>query len=125
LCWHRERQGILAALREQGLARRPVGLVCIEREFESWLLFDQQLLSAVIPPRNHPQRVRPPRNPDQHPNPKRAMMRLFRKIGNKPYVDTQYARRFAANLDSLARLRRCRTFRRFLEKLTGRTIGAE
>jgi hypothetical protein len=47
-CWHTEREQILATLNSAGVDRRRVGLVCIEREFESWLLFDSQLLSAVI-----------------------------------------------------------------------------
>jgi len=42
LCWHNDRQSILASLRQAQVANRPVHLVCIEREFESWLLFDHQ-----------------------------------------------------------------------------------
>jgi hypothetical protein len=122
LCWSRERKQILAALRAQELARRPVFLVCIEREFESWLLFDARLLSAVIPPPNHPKPIKAPRNPHRLENPKGTMMSLFRKHSNRPYVDVQAARRFATALQDLARLRRCATFRRFVQKLTGTAL---
>lgn len=120
LCWSRERKAILAALTGQGLAGDAVCLVCIEREFESWLLFDERLLSAVLSTPEHPKRVKAPRNPHRIPNPKGAMMSLLKKHGNKRYVDVQYARRLAASLENLARLRGCDTFRRFEAKLTGR-----
>ena len=48
LCWHHERARILEGLQRANLANRPVSLVCIEREFESWLLHDHQLLSALL-----------------------------------------------------------------------------
>ncbi len=118
LCWSRERQRIQNELQARGLDAAPVFLVCIEREFESWLLFDQHLLESVLSTPEHRQRVQPPARPDRIGNPKGAMMTLFRKHG-KRYVDSQYARRFAAALQDLRRLRRCRTFRRFVEKLTG------
>jgi hypothetical protein len=120
LCWSRERGAILSALRGQGLAGQPVYLVCIEREFESWLLFDERLLSAVLSTPEHPRRVKAPRNPHRIPNPKGAMMRLFKRHGHKRYVDSLYARRLAAALENLTRLRGCETFRRFEAKLTGR-----
>jgi hypothetical protein len=78
------------------------------------------VLSTVLSTPEHPQRVRAPRHPHQQPNPKGAMVSLFRRHGNKRYVDVQYARRFAAALEDLTHLRCCDTFRRFESKLTGR-----
>ncbi|MEO8494598.1 MAG: hypothetical protein ABI614_05985 [Planctomycetota bacterium] len=117
LCWHNDRQQILAELKK---ARVPAGkthLVCIEREFESWLLFDQAMLSCALSRPTHPVSVKPPRKPDRIDNPKGAMVALFSKHGAGRYVDTQAARRFAQCLSNLNLLRKCATFRRFEEKL--------
>jgi hypothetical protein len=119
LCWHHERERILRELQQAGVAHRPVFLVCIEREFESWLLFDERLLSKVLSTAAHPVRIPNQRRPDQMPNPKGTMTTLFRKYGGKIYVDTAYARRFATCLSDVNRLKKCPTFRRFAEKLTG------
>lgn len=118
LCWHNDRQDILANLAQAGVAQDAVCLVCIEREFESWLLFDEQMLSCVLSTDAHPVRARSPANPDRIANPKGAMMNLFRQHRRGRYVDVQFARRFAECLAALNRLRRCRTFRRFVQCLT-------
>jgi hypothetical protein len=119
LCWHHERAKVLRELQQAGVAHKPVFLVCIEREFESWLLFDERLLSKVLSTDTHPVRIPPQRHPDRIPNPKGTMITLFRKYGRKRYVDTLYARSFATYLSDINRLKKCPTFRRFAEKLTG------
>jgi hypothetical protein len=124
LCWHRDRDDVLASLRKAGVAGPSVQLVCVEREFESWLLHDERMLSCVLSTAEHPIRVRPQQNPHRMPNPKGAMMRLFRQHRGWRYVDVQYARAFARCLPDLARLRGCATFRRFAEKVTGRAVWA-
>jgi hypothetical protein len=121
LCWHRERVRILERLQEANLAHRPVFLVCIEREFESWLLHDHQLLSTLLSRPTRPVRVARQKHPDRVLNPKGQRMTLFRKHG-ATYVDVQYARRIADALDSLDHLLRCPTFRRFAERVTDRAI---
>ena len=121
LCWHRERVKIVEELQRANLSCRPVYLVCIEREFESWLLNDHLLLSAVLSTPSHPVRVRKQRNPDRLDNPKGRMMALFQEHG-KQYVDVRYARPFANALNDLNHLLECRTFRRFAEKVTGRVF---
>jgi hypothetical protein len=122
LCWHNDRQNILANLRQAQVTNRPVHLVCIEREFESWLLFDHQMLSDVLSTKAHPIRVSSQRNPDRMPNPKGTMTSLFRQHRGMRYVDIQHAPQFARCLRNLSRLRRCATFRRFAERVTGRTL---
>ncbi len=122
LCWHNDRQDILANLRENGVELQNVHLVCIEREFESWLLFDERMLSGVLSTDSHKVKIRRQKNPDRMPNPKGTMTSLFQRNGGKRYVDIQFARDFARNLDDLARLKRCTTFQRFGLKVTGRTI---
>jgi hypothetical protein len=121
-CWHREREHLLLDLAGRGLAGRPVFLVCIEREFESWLLHDERMLSEVLSTAAHPVKVAKQKKPHRMSNPKSAMMTLFRKHGGKRYVDVVYARRLAAALQDLSRLRHCSTFRRFVEMLTGKAI---
>ena len=118
LCWHHERVVILRELQQAGVAHQSVFLVCIEREFESWLLFDERLIAKVLSTDAHPVRIPPQRHPDRMPNPKGAMITLFRKHG-KRYVDTLYARSLATNLSDIQRLKKCPTFCRFAEKLTG------
>ncbi|MHB1559592.1 MAG: DUF4276 family protein [Isosphaeraceae bacterium] len=121
LCWHHERLKILESLQRERVADRPVSLVCIEREFESWLLHDHRLLSALLSRPTRPVRVPRQNNPDRIDNPKGRMMSLFRQHG-ATYVDAQYARRIAAALENLDHLRRCPTFRRFAERIVGRTF---
>ena len=111
LCWLNDRRDILANLQTAGLEDYPIGLVCIEREFESWLLFDEKMLQCVLCTPEHPRlRISPPRNPDTNRNPKGAMMSLFKQHG-KRYVDVDFAKRLANCLTALNRLRRCKTFK--------------
>jgi hypothetical protein len=119
LCWHHERTKILRELQQAGIAHKSVFLVCIEREFKSWLLFDERSLSKVLSTDAHPIRIPTQRYPDRMPNPKGAMTTLFRKYRGKTYVDTLYARSFATCLSDINRFKKCLTFRRFAEKLTG------
>lgn len=115
-CRRRERGQIFAELDKVGLADGPVFLVRIEREIESWLLFDEQMLSNVLSRPAHRVRAEPPQHPHKIPNPKGAMMTLFEKHGQR-YVAT-LGKKFAASLTGLRRMRKCKTFRRFIEKLT-------
>ncbi len=122
LCWHNDRETISSELRRARVHPNQVSLVCIEREFESWLLFDKSMLTSVLSsPYRQAKKVSPPRNPDRIPNPKGAMMTLFTKHGRR-YVDSESAPRIAACLGNLAGLRKCPTFRRFAEKITGRRL---
>ncbi len=95
-----------------------VYLVCIEREFESWLLFDHKMLERVLSTKEYPGRVPKQGTPDQHKNPKGAMTSFFKKLAGKVYVDLQFAQRFAKHLTSLNHLRKCDTFKRFEEHVT-------
>jgi len=117
LCWHKDREQIRAELKKARVPAGKVHLICIEREFESWLLFDHVMLSCALSRPAH--KVKPPRNPDRIGNPKSAMMTLFNQHGGRRYVDVEAARRFAKCLTSLNRLRRCDTFKRFEAKLLG------
>jgi hypothetical protein len=121
LCWHGEKEHLLATIGGQGLDREAVHLVCIERAFESWLLFDEGLLSRFLSRPAHPVRVRAPANPHRLRNAKGVMMKLFRKH-RRTYVDVSMGAQLASKLENLTRLRRCKTFRRFVEGILGRAL---
>ena len=120
---HQEKEQVLGALGGAGVDVGSVHLVCIERAFESWLLFDSDLLSRVLfkfrP--THKKRMKPPANPDTLTNVKGVFIRIFRKYGQR-YVDVVWAPRFAAELNDLNRLLRCGTFQRFAERVIGRPL---
>ncbi|MBI2479618.1 MAG: hypothetical protein HYV60_13595 [Planctomycetia bacterium] len=119
LCWHNDREQIRAELKKAHVSAAKAHLVCIEREFESWLLFDKAMLSCALSRPTHSVTAKPPRNPDRIDDPKSAMMSLFKQHGGGRYVDVQAARRFAQCLTSLNRLRHCKTFQRLEAKLRG------
>lgn len=121
LCLVNERETILKHLKSENISDETVSknvrLVCIEREFESWLLFDHKMLERVLSTPEHLKRIQPVRNPDKQTNPKSAMMSIFKKCG-KQYVDVRWASRIAKCLDTLNCLRKCETFKRFEDALT-------
>jgi hypothetical protein len=119
LCWHEEREKILEELRGAQLEKEPISLVCIEREFESWLLFDHRMIECTLSRPTHPVRVPKQKHPDRMKNPKGAMMKLFQELAGRRYVDREAAREFVECLTDLSHLRHCKTFCRFEEKLVG------
>jgi hypothetical protein len=121
LCWYEERKQVLESLRGAGIRRDSVHLVCIERACESWLLFDDDLLSRVLSRPTHKVRAKAPANPDTLKNVKGVLMRLFKQHGHR-YVDVTWATRLAGALSDLNRLLRCGTFRRFAERVSGRLL---
>ncbi len=121
LCWHYDRTKILGELQQPNVAHQPVFLVCIEREFESWLLYDHQMLSDVLSTAEHPVRIEKQRKPDRIDNPKGRLTAIFKRHG-KRYVDVQYAPRIARALTTLNRLKKCKTFRRFVDRIVSREL---
>ena len=119
LCWHNDSRDILAELGKVVPNAGRVYLVCIEREFESWLLFDSRMLKCVM---DNPKikRVSVPKRPDRIPDPKGAMTTLVKQLTGRRYIDVDYAPRFVKCLTDLKRLRKCGTFRRFEAKITGK-----
>ena len=120
-CWHHEREQILtnlgANIPAQDLAR--VGLVCIEREFETWLFYDTELLRAVVRHGSaHPVKLKPVKHPLQIDNPKAALMHRFRE-NRKRFNPDVVAADFARYLTSLDRLKKCDTFRYFAQAVLG------
>jgi hypothetical protein len=121
LCWHHEKEHLSASLHAQGLDIGLVQLVCIERAFESWLMFDGDLLSRFLSTPAHAVRVGVPKNPHRLRNAKGVMIKLFRQH-HRTYVDVIMAPRLSMHLENLSRLRRCETFVRFAAKVIGRAL---
>ena len=122
LCWHNDRVDVLASLAAHHVKPEKVGLVCIEREFESWLLFDHPMLSNLLSRPTH--KVDFPRQsrPDRSTDPKGTMTSLMRQLAGETYVDVQFATRFAQHLVSLNKLKKCSTFKRFVLKLANLSL---
>lgn len=117
-CRARERQTLLDALAREGLQGRPVYLVCVEQELESWLVASDHAISVYLSTAAHPYSAKRVRRPDQVKNPKSAMMNHFQEARGWKYEDRVHAIKVlkAAPVD-LARLRCSVSFERFEAKL--------
>jgi hypothetical protein len=118
-CRHEERAAMLKALEVAGVANRPVFLVCVEQELESWLLADEAKISACLSTPAHPFTAPTVRQPDHIKNPKAVMMKHFESRRGRRYEDRTDAIRVlrAGRLD-LRKLRRSPSFARFESVLT-------
>lgn len=117
-CRKDEREAILIAVANAGLADRPVFLVCVEQELESWLLADEAKISAYLSRPAHPYAARRVSKPDREPNPKAAMMNHFKLARGWRYQDYTHAIKvLQAGETDLKKLRRSPTFQRFEAKL--------
>jgi Domain of unknown function (DUF4276) len=119
-CRAKERQTLLDALAKEGLQNRPVFLVCVEQELESWLLASEHAISAFLSTKPHPYVAPQVKKPDQVTNPKAVMHNHFKAARGIRYEDHVHAIKVlkAAELD-LKRLRRSVSFARFETKLLG------
>lgn len=118
-CRAQERQQLLAALEQAGVAANaPVYAVCIEQELESWLLASDHAKEACLSTSAHPYAVARVRRPDAVSQPKAAMLNYFKDARGWRYDDKVDAVRVlkAADVD-LKRLRRSPSFARFELKL--------
>ena len=121
-CRGRDREEILGTLHRTGVASSSVYLVCIEKELEAWLLSDARALRAVLSTRSRQARVSAQRRPEHIGNPKAALCRLFQQNGRGLYNGTVHAIKIVKAMPDLNHLRRCPSFVRFAEKLTGRQL---
>jgi len=118
-CRAEERRGLLEALANAGLKGRPVHLICVEQELESWLLADETKLEMFLSTDTRPYSIGRVRRPDQVPNPKAAVMNHFRAARGWRYEDRVHAGKVVRQGEpDWARLRRSPSFARFEAKLT-------
>ncbi len=117
-CRRVERVAILDAITKAGVADRPVFLVCVEQELESWLLADEAKIAAYLSSDAHPYPVKRTKNPDREQNPKSVMMNHFKTARGWRYEDRTHAIKVMQAADTdLRKLRRSPSFARFEDKL--------
>lgn len=117
-CRKKEQDAVKDSLQKAGITNRPVFLVCIEQELESWLLADEQKISAYLSTKNHTYRAQRVSKPDQVLNPKAVMIKHFREARNWSYEDRIHAIQvLKVSETNWKRLRRSPTFTRFEAKL--------
>lgn len=117
-CRKVERDAILAAVANAGIAGSPVFLVCVEQELESWLLADEAKISAYLSTDAHTYTAKRERKPDRVGNPKSVMMNHFKVARGWRYEDRTHAIKVLQSGEmDLKKLRRSPTFSRFETKL--------
>lgn len=120
-CRAEERKTLLDALVKEGLADKPVFLICVEQELESWLLADETKLAAFLSTSARPYKITRVRKPDRVAQPKAAVINHFKAAGYRPYNDLVHALKVVKGNDAGApdwdRLRQSDSFVRFEEKL--------
>jgi len=118
-CRHDERETVLKRMTEAGIDVEAslVVPICIEQELESWLIANENAVSAVLSTAAHPYTAKKVKSPDNVAQPKAAMINHFSERGWR-YDDKVDAIRVlrAADID-LKRLRRSVSFARFETKL--------
>lgn len=113
-----ERQNLLTALARAQLENRPVYLVCIEQELESWLLADELKLGNFLSTATHHFSIQRVRKPDRIPQPKAEIINHFKQAGRGRYEDLNHAIKVVRNGGlNLQRLRQSESFTRFEDKL--------
>lgn len=117
-CRKLEREALAAKLEDAGLAGKPVFLVCIEQELESWLLADECKISAYLSTDAHSYKAERVSNPDRVQKPKSVMMNHFKIARGWRYEDRTHAVKVLQSLATdLKKLRRSSAFARFESKL--------
>ena len=119
VCRATERQTLLMALTQEGLGAAPVYLVCVEQEFESWLVADETKLSAFLSTDAHKYQVPRVRKPDKEKNPKSFVMKHFSTARGMKYEDRVHAIKVVRSSPppNWGKLRRSDSFARFEVKL--------
>lgn len=119
-CRAKERAFLLDTLAKQGLEGAPVHLVCVEQEFESWIMADETKLSAFLSTVTRAYSVPRVRRPDREKNPKSLVMKHFTMAGRPRYEDRVHAIKIMRTdpPPNWAKLRRSDSFARFETKLT-------
>lgn len=125
-CRHDERQAVLQALSQAGIAvTQPVYLVCIEQELESWILADEQNISDFLSTGAYQHPAKKVSKPDRVPNPKSVMLNHFKMARGSRYEDRIHAVKILSqNPLNLKKLRRSASFARFESKLTACGVRA-
>jgi len=123
-CRHEDRNEIFASLAEAGFKvnDKRIKFVCIEKMLESWIIADERALSHFLSTPAHKVGVKRQKSPENIPDPKAALIDLFRKSKShfNRYVDYVHAfpiAQRAVGFGLPARLGKLETFNRFRASL--------
>lgn len=118
-CRRAERQKLLNDLQVNRLQDQSIFLVCIEQEFESWLLADKDAVNSFLSRATRPYSgANTVKHPDNENNPKSRMMKYFKEARGFKYDDKVHAIGIIKQgCLSLKKLRRSVSFSRFESKL--------
>jgi len=120
-CRAAECKAILGELDKENLVDKPVFLICIEQELESWLLADKAQLAEYLSTAAHAYKVNGVKKPDRVMQPKSAVLKHFKNARGWDYEDRVHAVKVIRSVKlNLARLRQSESFARFETKLTFR-----
>ncbi len=120
-CRKDDRQAIARSLKRAKVKSKPVYLVCIEEELETWLIADGRALSTVLSRPAHPAKVRDLKKPEKISGPKTRLTKLFQQHRGQPYTDRFHAKKIVEAMPDLNKIKRCASFVRFAVKATGVT----
>lgn len=118
-CRWAERQKLLADLQANMLQNKAIFLICIEQEFESWLLADKDAVNSFLSrPAHIYSGATTVSRPDNEKNPKSRMMGYFKAARGCKYDDKVHAIGIIKQeCLNLKKLRRSNSFGRFESKL--------
>jgi hypothetical protein len=127
-CRKEDKEIIQESLTNAGLTSKEVHLVCIEEELEDWLIMDGQILSSLLSKPTHPgKRIPDRKRPSDRLDPKTALIQLFKERGfSDGYVDRDDAIRIVQRIERFDKhMNNCETFKRFMEKVSGKTYSRQ
>jgi len=120
-CLKEDRAAILESLAQAGVVSPQVYLVCIHAELEAWLLADGNAISLFLSKPTDRVTIKDTKKPERIPNPKDHLNKIFETHNRSAYIDANHAEEIVKNIN-LKKLKRCPSFVRFAEKLTGVTF---
>lgn len=113
-----ERAHLWERLRKQDRNNRKTVMLCVTHELDNWLLADGAALTAVLSRPTHPIKPIPDqKDPENIPNPKAILKKLFKQHGRGDYEDVFHAVKIISEVQNLSKLERAPSFKRLREKL--------
>lgn len=113
-----ERQTMIDTLNRGRVDLEKVVLLCITMEFEAWLIADGAAITRFLDPANRFKAVSDDPKPEQNQNPKGTLNTIFKPSKYREYLDREHAHRICQQVTSLSRMKKTKSFKRFVAKLT-------
>lgn len=120
-CRREQRTQVIESLNRAQVDLARIVLVCIQAELESWLIADITAVKAVLQRQKQPHRlglIKSVKHPDRDPNPKKTLLKWFRRELGRDYVDYRDAEVIVKELADVKGLKRSESFTYFYRKLT-------